>query len=443
MDSKTRSSYTSLSNEDWIKLGYLREDDLGLTGNIHPLFQRTNASRPSGAEHIWPQYKSEDDYESMCAEMGTVLRMASNMLESPQSLDFLYQVAFSPRRVSKTGPSNQGRPCKEFGWYDPPNFGRGMAKDALRLLSRSLTLQIGDPETNPAVRVSFAVTASTLVSFPEGVKVNDAGRPGIAARITLNQNYILQLRDLAAQEGDTTSQRTSLESKMAQTLGHEVVVSTMKTAGLYPLLSGIRVLTLKPQHALAYAVDSDLLEISFGVRDAMKKASSEGRAYEPQTFGTQEPFYRNETMAELGCCWENQVFGGRITWSTKTSDPLFVSKWPSFFSSEHDYPTRGKEKITARQYVVSHHYIRNMHRQSFWDNVKPDHKNALYIKKTIGIEYQNPDAEAVSVDSSRVNWPTDENSSRVFKDVSDPSESHANETEEELRARTLASRSGV
>ena len=443
MDSKTRSSYASLSNDDWIKLGYLREDDLGLTGNIHPLFQRINTSRPSGAEHIWPQYKSEDDYESMCAEMGTVLRMASNMLETPQSLDFLYQVAFSSRKVSRNGSSNQGRPCKEFGWNEPPNFGRGMAKDALRRLSRSLTFQIGDPETNPAVRGSFAVTASTLVSFPQGVKINDAGKPGTASRITLNQDYILALRYLMAQEGDTTSQRKSLEFKMAQTLGHEVVVSTTKTAGPYPLLSGIRVLTLKSQHALAHATDNELLEMSFGVRHAMNQASREGRAYQSQIFGTQEPFYRNETMAELGCCWENQVFGGKITWSTKTSDPLFVSKWPSFFSSEHDYPTRGNEKSTARKYVVSHHYIRNMHRQSFWDNVKPDHKNALYIKKTIGIEYHNPDAEAVSVDSSRVNWPTDENSSRVFKDVSDPSESHANEMEEERRARKLASKSGL
>ena len=174
------------------------------------------------------------------------------------------------------------------------------------------------------------------------------------------------------------------------------------------------------------------------MRDAINQAGREGRVYHVQTYGTQEPFYKDETMAEIGCCWENQVFGGRITWSTKTSDPLFVSKWPSFLSSEHDYPTRGKEKSTVRKYVVSHHYLRNMHRQSFWDNVKPDHKNALYIKKTFGIEYRNPDAEAVSVDSSQNDWPTDEGSSRVFKEIADPSDSHANETEEERLARELA-----
>ena len=148
-------------------------------------------------------------------------------------------------------------------------------------------------------------------------------------------------------------------------------------------------------------------------------------------------------MAEIGYCWENQVFGGNVFWSSKTNDPLFVSKWPSFFT-DAEFPKRGKENRTARRYVVSLHFTRNMHRQDFWDNLVPGDSTALYIKKTIGIEYVNPDEEVLSIDSSQINWPRDESSSRVSRErdgqpIPDPSASRANETEEERRARELAS----
>lgn len=110
-------------------------------------------------------------------------------------------------------------------------------------------------------------------------------------------------------------------------------------------------------------------------------------------------------MAEVGNCWENQVFGGKVSWSGETSDPLFVSKWPSFLTSDDDIPARGKEKHTARKYFVSFHFIRNTHLQSFWDKAEPSDSTALYIKKTIGTSYLNPDIEALSTNSSEIKWP--------------------------------------
>lgn len=161
----------------------------------------------------------------------------------------------------------------------------------------------------------------------------------------------------------------------------------------------------------------------------------EGREYTLRAQHTDEPFYRNERMAEIGNCWEDQVFGGKVSWSGETSDPLFVSKWPSFLTSNDDnpvVPTRGKEKQTARKYFVPFHFIQNMHLQSFWDKVKPNHLTALYIKKTIGISYSNPDIEASSTDSSEVKWPLEDGSSRASREqdgqpVPDPSELGANE----------------
>ena len=87
---------------------------------------------------------------------------------------------------------------------------------------------INDPNANPAVRGSFAVTTPTLVGFPKGVKINQASsQMGSASRITLNERFILMLRELDAQKEDTTSQRMSLQVKMAITLCHEINVSVI------------------------------------------------------------------------------------------------------------------------------------------------------------------------------------------------------------------------
>lgn len=145
------------------------------------------------------------------------------------------------------------------------------------------------------------------------------------------------------------------------------------------------------------------------------QAYREGIAYKLQAVGTDEPFYKNERMAEIGNSWENRVFGGKISWSGKPSDPLLVSKWPSFFTSDDEFPRRGRERRTARRYVVSLHFIRNMHRQAFWDRVKRDHTSVLYINKTIGVEYLNPLDDTGSVDSSQNDLPADD-SGRVSRE---------------------------
>ena len=228
MDSQARDKYPSILEEDWVELGYQRGDDPGLAEKIHPIFQRTNASRPPGSEHIWPQYKSETDYGTMYDKMGVILQMASNMLVSPQSLDFLYQVARSPRRDSDKGPSKQDRPCKEFGWAKPPSKSmiRQHARNALNRLAHSLTFQVGDSEANPGLGSDIAQTKWTYSTFRSGVKLNDLDEAGIASKITLNSAFLLQLITLDREEEDTTDQKMSLQVKIAMTICHEIAVST-------------------------------------------------------------------------------------------------------------------------------------------------------------------------------------------------------------------------
>lgn len=103
-----------------------------------------------------------------------------------------------------------------------------MARAALRHLAHSLTFQIRDPEAHPRVQGSVAVTAHTLMHFTEGVKINDASSiRGMASIITINKDIIDKLRELDAQDQDTTSQKMSLQMKIAKTLCHEIAVSTM------------------------------------------------------------------------------------------------------------------------------------------------------------------------------------------------------------------------
>ena len=223
MNSETREDYSSLFDEDWVKLGYLAEQEL--TGSIHTLFQRTNKSRPLGHKHIWPQYKSEAEYNELYKVMGPVLQLATRILGTPSSLDFLYQVAYSPRITSRGELSNQGRPCKEFGWIEPPTreLGRQMTREALSRLSRSITFLFGDSKANPDIKNAFAVTGPWILGFQDGVKINDASSTaGMASRVTLN---LEKLGGLDAQ-GDDTPQKMTLQLKIAITLCHEIAVST-------------------------------------------------------------------------------------------------------------------------------------------------------------------------------------------------------------------------
>lgn len=63
--------------------------------------------------------------------------------------------------------------------------------------------------------------------------------------------------------------------------------------------------------------------------------------------GSNEPFLENDSVAELGYCWENVVLGGRIQRANQVDHPLFFSGWPSLLT-DADYPRRA---------MIPRHYI--------------------------------------------------------------------------------------
>ena len=164
--------------------------------------------------------------------------------------------------------------------------------------------------------------------------------------------------------------------------------------------------------------------------------------------GSNEPFLENDIVAELGYCWENAVLGGSIQWANQVDHPLFFSRWPSFLT-DGDYPRRAKYKGTATQYVVPLYYLRNIHRQDFWDNLKADDATALYIKEIVGILITNPDAESdtsgFATGSAEGEGPSDRpDSFRVTGDRGgDPSASRANKTLAERTQRAFENRKSI
>ena len=231
MNDTYRSKHATIWEQDWVKLGYLPERDQIMTRKALPIFQRGNGSRPAGYQYIWPQYQSSEAYEAMYAYLGPILELASYILESPRSLEFLDEVTHSTRRILPPHVlTNQGHRCKEFGWTEGPSKEtRQRARKTLHNLSSSLTFQIADPELFPEIQGSLAITKHTLVGFMNGVNIgNDPIGMGSASRIIINKTYIRRLNELIAQEkaeGRTMPEKMSLQFKLAATLGHEVNVS--------------------------------------------------------------------------------------------------------------------------------------------------------------------------------------------------------------------------
>ena len=86
-------------------------------------------------------------------------------------------------------------------------------------------------------------------------------------------------------------------------------------------------------HSLDYAVNNKALTLATMVMNGytaeqvphMLKVTS------------RETYFEDEGIADLGCSWENNVFGGYVDWKFGEVDmPFFVQEWPSFLS-EYKY----------------------------------------------------------------------------------------------------------
>ena len=411
MDARTRDKYSTFTEEDWARLGYLdspssQEYGLGLTLSKLPIFHHRHHSRPPVGHVIWPQY-SDAQYEKLCAELDPALRLASAMLQSSASLDLIYMIIYAPRRLPRERIDYDGQAVLEIECTGTNETRRNMAKKSLDRLAEFLSFTIEIPQDDGKKNCD-AIVSHSLALHSYGINIaDDSGTPrGIASTICLNRNHLSKLTLLLAANGDNTSQILTLQFKLAVSICHNVV------------------------HAIGHAVDLALLLDSMMESTYQDLATSGNSERSIERVGSNEPFVEDEGVAELGYSWENAVLGGTVQWANQIKHPLFFSKWPSFLT-DGDYPRRAPYSRTTIQYVVPLHYLRNIHRQGFWDNMKAGDTTALHIQELVGILATDPDADPectkpASKEAGEHNQGPD--SFRVVNNTASGPGSRANET---------------
>lgn len=429
MDARTRDKYSTFLEGDWAKLGYLdppssQEYGLGLTLPKLPIFNHKHHSRPLVGHVIWPQY-SDTQYEKLCAELDPALRLASAMLQSPASLDLIYKIIYAPRRFPRERIDYEGQAVLEIEFTGTNETRRNMAKKALNRLAESISFMTENPQDDGEKNCD-AIVSHTLALHSYGINIaDDSGTPrGIASLIRLNRNHLSKLTILLAQNGDNTSQVLTLQFKLAVSICHNIV------------------------HAIGHAADLTLLLDAIMESTYRDLATLENAERSKERVGSNEPFVEDESVAELGYSWESAVLGGTVQWASQIEHPLFFSKWPSFLT-DGDYPHREPYSRTATQYVVPLHYLRNIHRQAFWDNMKVGDTTALHIQELVGILVTNPDADPEDLcnepDSKKIEKHNEgPDSFRVVSNTAgDPSGSRANETLAERTRRISESKRSI
>ena len=198
-------------------------------------------------------------------------------------------------------------------------------------------------------------------------------------------------------------------------------------------------------HAIGHAADLALLLDAIMESTYRDLATLGNSDRSKERVGSNEPFVEDEGVAELGYSWENAVLGGTVQWANQVDHPLFFSKWPSFLT-DGDYPRRAPYSTTTTQYVVPLHYLRNVHRQAFWDNMKVGDITALHIQGLVGILVTDPDAdpECTEADSKEVGKHNEgADTFRIVSDTAGDPGSRANETLAERSQRISESKKSI
>lgn len=319
------------------------------------------------------------------------------MLESPGSLDFIYELLYGPRTA--TNFLHNGQLVESFGANDDVNVDvedrHKLAKRALGRLSQSIMFRFEGDYGEHRMEGSNGATYATFQSgHLRGINITeDSGEPqGIASLIILHQKFVTQLSQLRSRPGNNKLQIKHLQFRLAVLIGHEVI------------------------HALCQARDGALLH-------ECQLSAQEGR---PPVSSTTEPFRRDEIVSEPGSSWENQLFGGKITsHPTNLDAAMLLTEWPSHMTHSDYYPTRGEYNDEAMQYIIPLHFIRQMHRHAFWAEMGDEDSTALYIKKIVGMRRRLPEIES-DPNRPREGWRMQPESQ-----LADPSASKANETSRE------------
>jgi len=378
MEDRTKAEYPHILDDDWKQLGYLNHpapNFANLQHPIHPIFEYHAWSRPQGKVRVdgksqGPTY-AKGSYNALAKLVEPAFRLASAMLESPASLDFIYQILHGDRVALGPQWHQNGERCWELRSRDTPKTDRrAEAREALKRLAKSLIWQVISPDSSDPLAAYLALTGYITTEFASGINIKDSDdhrTTGLASIIRVNDATLERISNLRSyQDGDDTSRdfMFRLQFNLAVTFCHEIT------------------------HAVEYGRNKDLLQ-----RRISDRIQREDNSYTGPYPQANEPFFKNQNLAEIGACWENEVFGGQIHLGKGSECPLFLVKWPTF-DADLKVPIRRGFKRTSTRYVVPMFFVWNLFRQEFWDKVngeRPGDETALRIKKRFGYRRTCPE----------------------------------------------------
>ncbi|KAF6217751.1 hypothetical protein HO133_006578 [Letharia lupina] len=376
MDTQARNKIGVLKPEDWKKLGYSdsttpNDDTEGLTNEIDPIFHYTH---PSLSVPIWHPLTNAE-YEDYLVDIRQMLQLASLFLRSPPSLNADYDLYYSPRVYPKKRVNFEGQPVLEFRHVETTEAywpeRRDLANAALDRLAGVVSFRVVSEKENPDMAGVIGLNTLFLGVHPRGVNIQDDTdlAKGIGSTVWIHERLITELRRLRNEKGvDNTLKVCSLTVKGAATICHELF------------------------HAKYMATDSPLLRDTLEETSLRRHAAMTKSGRQKEDVQSNEPLHEDDTDAEVGYVWEKYVFGGHIHFEGDVDKCLFFSKWPSYWASKN-YHRRGLWRKMMTRYVVTMHYILNLLRQGFWDDMKEGDLTALQIKKWIGIRTSCPYSE--------------------------------------------------
>ena len=301
MDAKGRNEEPSLLEKDWKIQGYthpLTDEPMGseLTNDIHHMFsfKLDESPRPERSKARWNTLTREE-YEFL----DQPLRLGTQWLESAPSSDAICSIIGGDRNIPSDRPMHKGLVVSEFHQHTlPASAVLATARNALERLAKSISFDFVDNLDDHGRTGAVCLENH----FGDGVEITDRpGFRGLASITRINRVYLTTLRLLLRDRGNNKFQILKLYFELALTISHEVI------------------------HAVDLAVESKLLDV---YKD-MDFASYLKIPVEHRKAFFVEPFYEGERQAELGCFWENKVFGGICMQSpSNPANPLRLTEWP-------------------------------------------------------------------------------------------------------------------
>jgi hypothetical protein len=308
---------------------------------------------------------TDDQFQQFTNTLSLVFQLATKIATSPASLEYFYYVLYSVRGELVVPSSDRDSSTKRFAktYSIGPGETARRVGAALERLASSLKWAFTHPETWP-MEGSKAVTVwdTQDLSRPTMI-VEDAACRGAPSRIHLSTTFLTTLESLYSQAGNNRNQILNVQFQMAKTILHELT------------------------HALDYAINN----YAFTMATMLKNGHTVQTLPSTLKIVAREPYFEGEEIAELGCSWENYVFGGYVDWKIgETSMPSFVREWPSFLSGYKFTRGAPDSSPVRRQWVVPMTWLRRLHRQEFWDAVDPGDVRALHIPRSAYQELLNP-----------------------------------------------------